>query len=151
MPPPYYGPGETPPEMPTWAQPPADGPAAAPPYGTPPAPYGAPQGSPPGYGAPQGYPPAYGPPPGYAWAPNPTPASMIVLVVLAGIATTTCYFTLAGLPAVILGARALSLNGRDPEQARRLARIGWIVLGSVSAFIVVVIAVFIGVAVSQAP
>ncbi|MFN0280343.1 MAG: hypothetical protein ACKVZ6_00055 [Kineosporiaceae bacterium] len=77
------------------------------------------------------------------YAPNPTPASMIVLVVIAGLATTSCYFTLAGLPAVILGALALHNNRHDPEGARRLARIGWIVLGAVSAVIVVAIVVFI--------
>ncbi len=63
---------------------------------------------------------------------------MIVLVVLAGIAASTCWFSLAGIPALVLGIRALTLHGREPGRARRLARIGWIVLGAVRAFLVVV-------------
>lgn len=130
--------------------PPASGPPPGPygppsaPYGPPSAPYGAPS---PQYGPPVPYygsPPGYGPPPGYAF-PRPTPASMIVLVVLSALATTSCYFTLAGLPAVILGAIALSRNATDPQQAQRLARTGWIVLGGVSAFIVLAVAVVVAV------
>jgi hypothetical protein len=70
---------------------------------------------------------------------------MIVLVVLSALATTSCYFTVAGLPAVILGAMALSKNATDPQHAQRLARAGWIVLGAVSAFIVLAVVVVVAV------
>ena len=140
---------------PTGSVPPSGGevPPPVPPvpaYGTPPG-YPVP---PPGYGPgtyppPPGYgpPPGYYPPPGYAPGPyayaNPTPASMIVLVVLSAIAAASCYFSLAGIPAVILGAIALNTNRTDPQRAQHLARIGWIVFGAVTAFIVVAIVVAI--------
>jgi hypothetical protein len=135
-PPPAYGPPPGPYGPPPGPYGPQPGP-----YGQPPAPYGQPSGPQVPY---YGSPPGYGPPPGYAF-PRPTPASMIVLVVLSALATTSCYFTLAGLPAVILGAIALSRNATDPQQAQRLARTGWIVLGGVSAFIVLAVAVVVAV------
>ena len=150
--PPFAAPPPAPSEQvfaaPPVPQPPAPGPAG-PVYGTPPG-YPVP---PPGYppqGYPQGfaqpYPPGYAPP-GYAPVPyaypNPTPASMIVLVVLSAVAAASCYFSLAGIPAVILGAIALNTNRTDPQRARHLAKIGWIVFGAVTAFILLAIVVLV--------
>ena len=126
-PPPAYG---TPPGYPV--------PPPQYPQGYPQQPYAQPY-PPPGY--PQGYAPGY--PPGYAYPVPTTPASMIVLVVLSAIAAASCYFSLAGIPAVILGAIALNTNRTDPQRAQHLARIGWIVFGAVTAFIVVAIVVAI--------
>jgi hypothetical protein len=115
------------------------------PQGYPQQPYAQPY-PPPGY--PQAYPPGYAYPPAYAYTP-PTPASMIVLVVLSALAAASCYFSLAGIPAVILGAIALNTNRTDPQRAQHLAKIGWIVFGVVTAFIVVAIVVGIAVAASN--
>lgn len=53
------------------------------------------------------------------------PVSTIVLLVLSGLAVFTGWFTLAGIPAVILAIVALTRAGSDPTGARRLTRIGW--------------------------
>jgi hypothetical protein len=167
-PPSWADPQATPPGQPSPYGPPAgQGPAAATPSGDPAtapgyppaAPYGAapgyppadPYGAPAGYGQPAGYPPApgYGAPPGYGYPPPaPTPTSAIVLVVLSGLATATCWGALAGLPGLILGIIALTGNSTDPERSRRMTRIGWITFGSVSLFTVLAVAAFIVIAVT---
>lgn len=110
-----------------------------PPYGPPP--YGPPPYGPPPYGPPSYGPPAYGPPSyapyGYLPAPSSPSASAIVLVVTAGLATTSCWFTLAGVPALILGIKALTAHTTDPTGAAGLARLGWTVLGGIATFEVV--------------
>ncbi|HEY6795395.1 MAG TPA: hypothetical protein VI248_12025 [Kineosporiaceae bacterium] len=146
--------------------PPPDGgaaPDAAPSYGTPS--YAAPSYGAPSYGAPP--PEGYGTPPsasapGYAYPPvgpyapyvaqptAPVSASTVVLTIIAGLLTVSCYFSLAGIPALVLAIIALTRNATDPTGARRLTRIGWIVLGSVFALIVIAIVVFIAAAVHSA-
>ncbi len=117
-------------------------PPAANPYGRP-APYGAPamHGPPapyPGYGPP---PPAYG---GYP-QPAPTPGSTIALVVVSG------FFVLGGLigvPSLVIGIVALTRARTQPDEAKRLTWIGWLVLGILLTLLVVVIVIGIAVAAS---
>jgi hypothetical protein len=54
---------------------------------------------------------------------------MIALTILSALVTMSCYFTLAGLPALVLAIVALVRVGQDPARAERLTKIGWIVLG----------------------
>ena len=68
-------------------------------------------------------------------AGNPTPASTIVLLVISGLATLTCWFTLAGLPALVLAIVALTKARDDLPGAQRLTRIGWIAFGVITAII----------------
>jgi hypothetical protein len=49
--------------------------------------------------------------------------------VVAALATMTCYFTLPGVPALVLSIVALTRADRDPDSCRRLTRIGWTVFG----------------------
>jgi hypothetical protein len=132
-PPPAYGAPNDPSGYGTPQPPPAYGAPSDPPvYGTPPPPtFGAPPPPAGGYG----YPPQYGGP-GYGVPAAPTPASAIILVVVAAIATLSCYFILPGLPALIIGIVSLARNSSDPESAQRLAKIGWIVFGAISGVII---------------
>lgn len=133
-----------------WAvpQPPSDGPGAPhqvqpppPTFGGPPVAggYGAP---PPGYVAtPAGYGPPPGPgpqqpygQPGYPQAvgyaptqPTSTPASTIVLMIVSALSCFTCYLTLAGIVTTILAIVAVSKSSTNPDDCRRLTKIGWIV------------------------
>ncbi|MFP5335116.1 MAG: hypothetical protein ACLGIV_07375 [Actinomycetes bacterium] len=139
-----------------WSQP--EPPAAASPYGPPAGPYGQPAApqppQPPPYGT-GGYPPA-GPPPGYTGGPGygytggpghggytpsappaPTPTSTIVLLVISGLATLSCYFSLAGVPALVMSIIAMTKSRTEPESARRLTRTGWITFTVIAAVTVV--------------
>jgi hypothetical protein len=115
-------------------------------------------GQPPGYA--QGYQPGYAPgystpeapPPfhpayGYAAPVAPTNVSAIVLTVIAGLLTISCYFSLAGIPGLVLGIIALTQNNSDPAGSRRMSKIGWIVLGVVAVLHVIVYVVLIAMAV----
>jgi hypothetical protein len=72
-----------------------------------------------------------------------------VLVVVSGIAALTCYFSLAGIPSLVMGIIALTKNNTDPEGARRLARIGWITFGVISAVIILIIVAIIVIAIAS--
>ncbi len=140
--PPAYGAPAPPPPYgaPSYGTPPPPPPYGAPSYGTPPPP---PPFAAPGYGPTPGFGAAgYGSTPGYGAPSSPTPTSAIVLVVISALATLSCYFSLAGIPALVLGIIALTRNAQDPEGARRMAKIGWIVLGAVSAVILVLVVGF---------
>jgi hypothetical protein len=133
-PPQVYG-QPAPPAADPYAQPaPYGQPAAYPGYG-PPAPYG-------GYPQPAGYgTPAYG---GYP-QPAPTPGSSIALVVVSG------FFVLCGLigvPSLVIGIVALTRARTQPDEAKRLTWIGWLVLGILLALLVVLIVIAIAVAAS---
>lgn len=108
------------------------------------------QGYPGGYPAP-GYPyaaapgyPAYPypyPPYGYP-PPRPMSASALVLTIISGIMTITCYCAPASLIPLVLGAVALSKNSTDPEEADRLARIGWVTLVGLTFVLIVAVVAF---------
>jgi hypothetical protein len=53
----------------------------------------------------------------------------------------SCYFTIAGLPALVLAIVALVRAERDPAGAERLTRIGWIVLGVATALVIAIFVV----------
>jgi len=136
-------------------------PSGQPPYGAPQQPYGA-GGQPPGYGYPAqpyqggyaggpvqpyqgGYP--AGPGYGYTGAPvkaSPTPTSTIVLLVVSGLTTLSCYFSLVGIVPLILGIVALSKAKADEEGCRRLTRIGWIVYAVVGVIGLLLVIAAIG-------
>lgn len=98
--------------------------------------------TPPPYSASQPQGDTYG---GYGAAPvqqtGGTNVSAIVLTVLAGLATVSCYFTLAGLPALVFGIIALTKQSSDPAGSRKMAKIGWIVFGVLVVLIVILLAV----------
>jgi hypothetical protein len=120
--------------LPTTPPPPYGQPAAYPGYGPPP-PYG-------GYPQPAGFgTPAYG---GYP-QPAPTPGASIALVVVSG------FFVICGLigvPSLVIGIVALTRARTEPDEARRLTWIGWLVLGILLALVVVIVVIAIAVAVS---
>lgn len=109
--------------------------------------------------------PPLGPPTGgYAGTPSPrsdaeagAPVSTIVLLVVSGIAVLTGFFTLAGIPALVLAIVALTRAGTDPAAARRLTRTGWwvfvglIVLGLVLAGIGIALLIAFGSAFGTGP
>jgi hypothetical protein len=64
--------------------------------------------------------------------------------VVSALLSVSCYFTIPALPALVIGIVALVRNETDPGASRRLARTGWIVLGVLSAMIV--LALLLGVA-----
>ena len=119
---------------------------------TPPAAYQTPTYQPAQHPAPgpQAYPPPppsaypqYGVPPvGYA-APQQTNVSGLVLTIISGLLVFSCYFTLIGLPSFIIGIIAMTKQNTDWEGSRRLARIGWIVLGSLFALAILAVIAFI--------
>jgi hypothetical protein len=130
----------------------APGYAAPPGYGTPPG-YPAPQGygTPPGYAPPQGYGAPQGYWQGYPTQPAaPTNASTVVLTVISALFTVSCYGTLIGIAPLILAIIALTRNSNDPQGARSLTKIGWIVFGSLLAIAVVLVIVAIAVAANSA-
>jgi len=109
-------------------------------YGQPSAPsYGQP--SAPSYGQPSA--PAYGVPPVYAAMPARQNTSALVLTIISALLTFSCYFTLAGLPSLILGIMALTKQNTDFEGSRRLSKIGWIVMAVVSALTILAIILFV--------
>jgi hypothetical protein len=55
------------------------------------------------------------------------PTSTIVLLVLSGLATLSCWFTLAGIAPLVLAIVAIGRARVDPPAAARLTRVGWIV------------------------
>jgi hypothetical protein len=145
------------------------------PGGQPAAPYGEQQGQPvdprsfpppqvygqPAPRAPDPYAPRYGPPPAYGGysqpagygtpasggypQPAPTPGSSIALVVVSG------FFVLCGLigvPSLVIGIVALTRARTQPDEAKRLTWIGWLVLGILLALVVVIIVIVIAVAAS---
>lgn len=95
---------------------------------------------------PTGQPPVYGgyaaPPSAYA-APREQNTSAIVLTIVSGLLAFSCYFSLAGIPSLILGIIALTKQGTDIEGSRRMSKIGWIVLAVVGALCVLTIIGFI--------
>jgi hypothetical protein len=151
---PYAGAEPTPIHPPQQAAPPYNQPPAQP-YGQQPAESGH---APAAYGQPAHGQPAYGPPPpsalpqysvpGVAYGPPPqTNASALVLTIISGILTVSCYFTLVGIPSLIIGIIALTKQNTDIEGSRRLSRIGWITFAIVGVLYVLMIAGFITAAV----
>lgn len=144
---PWGAPGGDQGQQPQPQQPQPQQPGYTPPptaYGTggyPPA--GPPQVPPGGYGYTGGPGYGYG---GYAPAapPAPTPTSTIVLLVISALLTLSCYFTLAGVAPLVMSIVALTRYRTDMESTRRLTRLGWIILGSLSALIAIGLVVFFG-------
>lgn len=85
--------------------------------------------------------PAYAP-------PQPLNVSALVLTIVSAMLSLTCYFTLAGVPALILGIVALTKQQTDPAGASRLAMWGWVVLGVVSLVVVLAIGALVAFAVT---
>ncbi|WP_338750099.1 hypothetical protein [Janibacter alittae] len=112
-----------------------------------PAPYGAAQ--PPGGGELPDYRPATtgGPAqvPGTGQYGNPTPAntSAVVLSVISGVLTLSGICCLVGLIPLIFGILGITQNASDPEHAKKMTRIGWIVLVLLSLLVVLAIIVAI--------
>ena len=107
------------------------------------------QGQQGGYGGYDGY----GQQPGY-YAAQPqqgagTNVSAIVLTVLAGLTTLSCYFSLAGVPALVFAIIALTKQNSDMAASRRMTKIGWIVWGVLMVVVVIAIVVIIAVVVSH--
>lgn len=133
--------GQQPPPAPPQPPPQPQPPTA---YGTggypPPGP---PQGPPGGYGYTGGPGYGYG---GYAPAapPVPTPTSTIVLLVISALLTLSCYFALVGVAPMVMSIVALTRYRTDLESARRLTRLGWIILGSLSVLIAIGLVVVFG-------
>ncbi|MDQ2850377.1 MAG: hypothetical protein M3Y49_06520 [Actinomycetota bacterium] len=71
-----------------------------------------------------------------------TNVSAIVLTVLAGMTALSFYFSLAGIPAVIIAIIALTKQNNDMAGSRRLTRIGWIVWAVLMVICVIVIIIF---------
>ena len=130
-------PGTEPPEQPAGGQQPV------PPYPQQPAAYGQPPYS--------GY--AGG---GYAGSPAvgpPVPASTVVLLVISGLLTLSCYGTVIGLAPLVLSIIAMTRYKQEPARARQLTRIGWIVLAAVGVVVVlaVIAAIVFFVAIQSGP
>lgn len=122
-----YGPGA---QYPQYPEP-------YPPAGPPDTPYG----SGPHFAGTPGYQPGYPYAHGYV-APRPGPsASTIALAIISALVTMSCYFTIAGLPALVLAIVALVRVERDPAGAERLTKIGWIVLGVATVLVIVIFVV----------
>ena len=104
-------------------------------------------------------PPGYGQPPpysGYAGSPAvgpPAPASTIVLLVISGLLTLSCYGAVIGLAPLVLSIIAMTRYKQEPVRARQLTRIGWIVLAAVGAVVLlaVIAAIVFFVAVQSGP
>lgn len=89
------------------------------PYGQPPSPHTPyPQG-------PYGQPPFA---PGYYRPPTPPNTSAIVLTVISGLLVITVYCCPIGAIPLVLGVVGIAQQASDPENARRVTTIGWIVL-----------------------
>jgi hypothetical protein len=103
--------------------------------------YGQPTYGQPAYGQPPYGQPAYGQPPygqpAYVAAPTPVPASTIVLLCISGLLTLSCYLAPIGIAPLVLSVVALTRHKQQPDSARKLTRIGWIVLAVVTAFLIV--------------
>ena len=122
---------------------PAGGQQPAPPY--PPLPAG--YGQPPSYGYTGS---------GYAGSPAagpPVPASTVVLLVISGLLTLSCYGAVIGFAPLVLSIIAMTRYKQEPARARQLTRIGWIVLAAVGAVVVlaVIAAIVLFVAVQSGP
>ncbi|WP_068251127.1 hypothetical protein [Janibacter corallicola] len=89
------------------------------PYPQPPSPYTPyPQG-------PDGQPPVA---PGYYRPPTPPNTSAIVLTVVSGLLVITVYCCPIGAIPLVLGVLGMAQQASDPESARRMTTIGWVVL-----------------------
>lgn len=112
------------------------------------------------------YPPqpaGYGQPPypgyagsGYAGSPvvgPPVPASTVVLLVISGLLTLSCYGAVIGLAPLVLSIIAMTRYKQEPARARQLTRIGWIVLAAVGvvAVLAVIAVIVFFVAVQSSP
>lgn len=136
------------PDAPPYAAPPPPStPPPTPTYAAPPPPLQQPAGPPPAYGQPS-HPspygaPGYGVPPVQAGAPSPTNTSALVLTIIAGLLTVSCYFSIIGIAPLVLGIVALSKQTTDWEGSRRMARIGWITMAAVAVGVTVLAIGFI--------
>lgn len=79
--------------------------------------------------------------PGTGQYGNPTPAntSAIVLSVISGVLTISGVCCVVGLVPLIFGVLGITQNASDPEHARKMTRIGWIVLVLLSLLVVLAI------------
>lgn len=112
----------------------------------PPGQYGQPYGQP--YGPGQYAPAQYGAgqyPQGQA-APS-VPPSTIVLLVLSGLATLSCWGAVVGLPPMIMAIIALTSYRQDMDRTRRLTRWGWIVFACLAVLALLIVAIGIAIAV----
>ena len=107
------------------------------------------------------YPPqpaGYGQPPSYGYAGSPAvgppvPASTVVLLVISGLLTLSCYGAVIGLAPLVLSIIAMTRYKQEPVRAQQLTRIGWIVLAAVGVLVVlaVIAAIVFFVAVQSGP
>jgi hypothetical protein len=77
------------------------------------------------------------------------PPSTIVLAVISGLATLTCWGAPVGLAPMIMAIIALASYKEDIERARRLTRWGWIVFGILAAVAALIIILIIVLAIAS--
>ena len=92
-------------------------------------------------------------------APNPYGAlpapiqpnvSAIVLTSISAVLTFSVYCACLGIPPLIFGILGIAKQSTDPEGANRLTKIGWVVLGGLTALaIIAVVAVIVLLAVND--
>lgn len=75
------------------------------------------------------------------------PPSTIVLLVLSGLATLSCWGAVVGLPPMIMAIIALTSYRQDMDKTRRLTRWGWIVFACLAVLALLIIAIGIAIAV----
>lgn len=68
--------------------------------------------------------------PGTGQYANPVPAntSALILTIVSGVLTLSGICCVVGIVPLVLGVIALTQNSTDPEQSRKLTRIGWVTL-----------------------
>ncbi|HEX5510126.1 MAG TPA: hypothetical protein VFX41_00295 [Actinomycetales bacterium] len=121
---------------------------------------GAPETGSPQYGSPQygdqygasQYGSPYAPTPYTGGAPAQSPSvppSTIVLAVISGLATLTCWGAPVGLAPMIMAIIALASYKQDIDRARRLTRWGWIVFGILAAVAALIIILIIVLAIAS--
>lgn len=90
------------------------------------------------------------PPQGYAGTQPAYPqtnTSALVLLIVSGMMTLSCYFTVVGIAPLILAIVAMTKQNTDWAGSRRLSKIGWIVLGVLFGLCVLGFIAFVAMAV----
>lgn len=62
-------------------------------------------------------------------------ASTVVLPVISGLLTPSCYGAVIGLAPLVLSIIAMTRDRQEPARGRQLTRIGWIVLPAVDVVV----------------
>ncbi|GAA3608709.1 hypothetical protein GCM10022199_10550 [Marihabitans asiaticum] len=68
--------------------------------------------------------------------------SAIILTVLSGLATVSCYCTLIGIAPLIFGILGIVKQGTDPAGAAKMTKIGWIVFAVLTVLAIIAAIVF---------